>query len=172
MERVFHDASDQVQTGFKVVYSDIASNTPEAQALRRFVIENRIRVIHLRRLNLLRCFISVERMRHLGVAHSNNSAARDSSLEVKVDDFVRFSLNQQGNADLVARSMNVVANPRYEHLLQGYVQCMDALGVPRRPFQTGFKRMTSQSLAASIADSINWIRWDFPRPNGFAQYTD
>lgn len=172
LERVLHEADDQVQVGFKVVYSDIFSGDPLARFLRLFIIENRIRVIHLRRLNLLRCFISVERMSRLGIAHSHNSAPQDSSLHLKEDDFLRFVLNQQGNSDFISRSMNVIAHPRYEHLPQGYRECIEALGVPRRPFQANLSRMSSHSLAASIADAERWNKWDFPRSTGFAQYTD
>lgn len=171
-ERVLHEARDGVQVGFKVVYGDFFSAHPLAVFLRRFAIERRIRVIHLRRLNMLRAFISVERMRHLGITHSHSSVARDSSLHLDVETFLRFLLQQEGNADFVSRSMNVVAQPRYEHLPHGYNLCLDGLGVARHPFRAGLGRMSSQSLARSITDAGAWTKWDFPRSQGFAQYSD
>lgn len=172
LERVLKNTSDGGQVGFKVVYSDIFSNTPTARFLLQLATKSRIRVIHLRRLNMLRCFISVERMRHLGIVHSHNSQARDSALHLAEADFLRFTLQQEGNSDFVNRSMNVVAQPRYEHLPQGYNTCLDALGVVRRPFQAGLGRMSSQALSGSIANAENWLKWDFPRSAGFVQYSD
>ncbi|KGJ13479.1 sulfotransferase [Paracoccus sanguinis] len=172
VERVLDRAGTSAQVGFKAVYSDILSRKPLALFLQELVFTNRIRVVHLRRLNMLRCFISVERMRLLGIAHSHNSEARDSALPLDETEFLRFVLEQDGNADTVNRAMNVVAQPRYEHLPQGYNMSLDGLGAVRRPFQANLGRMSSHSLGASIAEPEGWVKWDFPRPAGFVKYTD
>lgn len=169
---ILPDKESGIQIGFKVVYSDLFAANSLAKFLMKFILSENIRVIHLRRLNQLRCFVSVERMRRLGVVHSNNSSQSSSLLDLDKDGFLKFLLMQDGNSDFVSRSMNTIAQPRYEHLRQGYNVCLDALGVRRFPFSEGLERMSSQSLSDSVSNAPSWYKWDFPRPSGFVQYTD
>lgn len=170
-ERVFVPGA-RGKTGFKVVYSDIFSGTESSNFLRQFLIKSRISVIHLRRLNLLRCFVSVERMRRLGLTHSKKPVSVDTRLDLELADFLRFVITQDGNSDLVNRSMNVVAQPRYEHLVQGYNLTLDALGVPRKPFVQHLSRLSSESLSGLVNEPEKFAPYDFPRLEGFVSYTE
>lgn len=171
-ERVFA-VGPRLQVGFKVVYSDLFAGTETSQFLRSFLIESRIRVIHLRRLNMLRCFLSVERMRRLGITHSNQLGQKSCGrLHLDLRDFTRFIVSQDNNCDLVARSMNIIANPRYENLPQGYNKVLDALGVLRRPFVEHLARLSDQSLSELVEDVELFRPFDFPRLPGFAAYSD
>ncbi|MDO5620386.1 MAG: Stf0 family sulfotransferase [Paracoccus sp. (in: a-proteobacteria)] len=161
-----------MQNGFKVVYSDLFSASETAQWLRRFIIKNNIRIIHLRRSNMLRCFISLERMRHLGVRHSNNSRTSNQKLTLSLETFTRFVLMQDGNADLVNMRMNVIAQPRYEQMPQGYNLCLDALGLKRRPFIQNLKKLAPDSLGAAITNPEIFAQFDMPRSSGFIEYAD
>lgn len=158
--------------GFKIVYSDLMSGTPAAKFLRCFINQTRIKVIHLRRSNMLRCYVSVERMRELGVVHSNNSKPSSKKLTIDLAKFTNFMISQDNNSDFVCRMMNVVAQPRYEQLMQGYNVCLDALGVRRRPFVQQLSKVASHSLSATVANSEEFLKYDFPRTGGFVTYTD
>ena len=158
--------------GFKVVYSDLMSGTDSAKFLRNFINQSRIKVIHLRRSNMLRCYISVERMRKLGVVHSNNSKSSDKKLTIDPERFINFLISQDNNSDFVSRMMNVVAQPRYEQLMQGYNICLDALGVSRRPFVQQLSKVAPHSLSAVVENSEEFLKYDFPRNGGFVAYTD
>lgn len=170
-DRVFLTGAGK-RTGFKVVYSDIFARTPSSEFLRDFLIRSRIRVIHLRRLNLLRCFVSVERMRRLGITHSRDTLAVDTRLDLELAEFLGFAVMQDGNSDLVNRMMNVTAQPRYEHLIQGYNATLDALGVARRPFVQHLSRLSSQSLSGLVKDHEKFSAYDFPRADGFVTYSE
>lgn len=158
-------------TGFKIVYDDFLDQR-FCQELTFYARRERLRIIHLRRLNDLAALVSRNRMSRFGIRHSDRptgtkSCEKAPKISVPPSELARYAKRQASLAAQIDGLFPDALQVRYENLNRDFPRILDHLGLSSsRPFVAPLRKLAPVNLADVVENYAELAGYDRPeQPN-------
>ena len=157
--------------GFKIIYDDFVDNR-FLHPLSSYARQNRMRIVHLRRLNPVAALASRTRMSRFGIAHSDmaqrpGTRPPPEKILIKPNELARYIERQKMLAQRIDAIFPDALQARYETLRDDYPRILAHLGLPDgRPFHAPLRKMAPRHMRDIIQNYDEIGQYDQPeQPN-------
>lgn len=154
-------------TGFKIIYEDFMRDE-FADIMVDHIHKTGMKVIHLRRLNMLAAFTSRMRMTRFGIRHSDapqtaEEASVPSCVTVTQGAFNRYIQRQNLFAEKIDAYFPDALQTKYETLREDFPHILACLGIAEeREFVPALRKMAPENLAEVIENYSQVAVHDHP----------